>query len=116
MTSPSRLKYAEENPRVSFRVTREMKAWIDDVRGDASYTGMLRNALIKGAEAQESINNAFKQGFSAGYQVARNEFRLMFWCSACKKIMSCPPNSEMYRYLVRQALDAGWHHSNCSKR
>ncbi|MEM3851601.1 MAG: hypothetical protein QXP70_01210 [Methanomassiliicoccales archaeon] len=109
--SPSKIRYDGTHPNVSFRVSEDVKEWIDSVRGDSSYTETIRNAMLSGAKVQEAVNSAYRQG----YEDARKTYRLTFWCSVCRKPMYCQPNDEMHRALVKYAFESGWHHANGCK-
>lgn len=111
--SPSKIRYDEAHPNVSFRIPEDVKEWIDSVRGDASYTEIIRNAMLNGARVQEAINNAYKQG----YEDAKRSYQLVFWCSVCRKELTCHPNSDMHKALMRYAFQSGWHNANgCQAR
>ena len=106
--SPSKIRYDEAHPNVSFRLSEDIKKWVDAVRSDASYTEIIRNAMLNGARVQEAINNAYRQG----YEDAKRTYQLLFWCSVCRKTMTCAPNSEMHNAMAKYALESGWHHAN----
>ena len=72
--SPSKIRYDQAHPNVSFRLSEDVKEWVDSVRGNASYTEVIRNAMLNGARAQESVNNAYKQGYEDATKAVRPEF------------------------------------------
>jgi len=64
----------------------------------------------------EGLAYGKEKGMNEGFASARKQFELTFWCSVCRKAMSCRPNSEMHRFLVQAAFDKGWGHAECSER
>ena len=106
--SPSKIRYDESHPSVSFRLSGEVKEWLDTVRGDLSYTETIRNAMVDGAKVQEAVDNAYRQG----YEDAKKTYQLIFWCSVCRKTMHCRTNDEMHKALAEYAFESGWHHAN----
>jgi hypothetical protein len=114
--SPSKIRYDETHPNVSFRLPEDVKEWLDSVRGNASYTEIIRNAMLNGARVQEALNAAYGKGYEKGYEDARRKYQLTFWCSVCRKAIDCPPDSEMHRFLVQAALYNRWGHIECHER
>lgn len=90
---PSRRRYEKENPTVSVRLPREAKEWLE---AEAEKRGTSKSRIIKEAlnvyqkETEAIRQEAFDEGFTAGYQGAVDEidpFVASMRCLECGEIL-----------------------------
>jgi len=69
---PSRIKYEKNNPTVSFRVTKELKDVLEDIKESTgkSYAEIVKEVLTN---AKELWEKALEDGYSIGYEDAERE-------------------------------------------
>jgi len=115
--TPSRTKYEESHPTVSFRVSREPYDRLKAVKKveEKSITdvlkvgvGLLEVRMISEAEIR---GKAFGEGHRKGYELAEANYNCTFPCSGCGKTISVEDKA-IKEYLVR----SGWGHADCVNR
>ena len=110
--SPSRARYEKANPTVGVRVSselREMLAWLKEVQG-ISLGDVLRIGLEK---AKPDLAAARTRGFAEGYEMAREQYEVTFWCNGCRRGYLSIKSQEAKEAAAQMMYDAGWHSSAC---
>lgn len=112
---PSRIKYEKNNPTVSFRVTKDLRDVLEDIkeRTGKSYAGIVKEVLTK---AEETWEKAFEEGCDEGYEAATMEYRIWYNCSVCGKKIFIDPNSKIHKKVIEYLRKEGWGHKSCHDR
>ena len=58
----------------------------------------------------------FKHVYEEGYEKARGEYEVWYYCSVCGKPITIMPNSESHKALIRYMRDHGWGHRACHEK
>lgn len=107
---PSRMRYKQNHPTVSFRITRELydelKAFL--INSNQSFGDFVRVAL----EKQEAD---YDQSFTDGYSTGENDWKIWYFCSICRKKIYIQPNSDSHKSLIEYMGAHGWGHADCHK-
>ncbi len=111
--SPSRARYEKANPTVSVRVSSELREWLTRMKEwhDLSLGDVLRIGLEK---AKPDLATARTRGFAEGYEMARDEYEVTYWCSGCRRRHLSIKSQEAKEAAAEMMYDAGWHSSACS--
>jgi flagellar biosynthesis/type III secretory pathway protein FliH len=109
---PSRIKYEKNNPTVSFRVTKELKDVLKDIkeRTNMSYAEIVKEVLSK---AKKQWEEAFKQGYDEGHEDVRNEYGIWYNCCVCGEKMFITPNSKAHEEIMTYLKAFRWGHRSC---
>ena len=119
--TPSRTKYEESHPTVSFRVSRELYDRLQAVKKaeGKSITDVLKVGVglleVKVRSEAEIRGKAFREGHRKGYELAESNYKCTFPCSGCGKTISVEGEAikeAIKEYLVRN----GWGHADCVNR
>jgi hypothetical protein len=117
--SPSRIKYEQNNPVVSFRISKELYDSLQKAKEKQgmSYTDILRVGLgliTPTIRSEEKIKlQAYDKGWEQGNEMALEAFAITYPCKKCKKEMIVDTEEE--KKAIREFLFAqGWHHGDCN--
>ncbi len=119
--SPSRERYEQRRPVLSFRVSRniyDQLRVINESTGD-SRTKVLMTGLGLCEAKARTEKEIWQEGYDKGYDDAATEacdyFQVTYPCHRCGKEMVV--NTDMEKKAIRQYLMAhGWGHTECHKK
>ena len=79
---PSRIRYTEANPTVSARISQELKGELEEMKemSGLSMADILKVGLDK---LKPDVDQFYDQGLKDGYQIAKEEFKVLATCSGC---------------------------------
>jgi hypothetical protein len=99
---PSRERYEEENPTVSFRISREKKETLDELVENLGVTKKDWFESIIEDEATE-FDDVRETAYDEGYEDGRADFQIKVPCAVCgeRVILRQEHNDEVYRILER---------------
>jgi hypothetical protein len=119
---PSRKKYDENNPVVSFRVSKELYDRLQAVKRaeGKSITDVLKVGVglleVKVRKEKEIRDKAFTEGndkgIEEGYAVAEEAFKVTYLCSKCRKPIELDSPEEK-QAASRYMTENGWGHGDC---
>ena len=116
--SPSRIKYEQNHPVISYRDSKELHDRLEAVKKaeGKSTTAILKEAVglleVRVRTEKEIKNEANAKGFEQGYHEAETEYKVMFLCSVCKKpigVTSPEAKAAARKYMSEH----GWGHADC---
>ena len=117
-TPPSRRKYEEANPVLSFRVPKEV---YNTVQARMESEGIGRLEILKAGlglfevrdRAEKEIRQkAYDEGYDDGVNAACKCFGVTYPCSGCGEDIMVDTEEE--KKAIRQFMvDNGWHHPDC---
>jgi hypothetical protein len=119
--TPSRIRYEQKHPTVSFRVSKELYdrlQTVKDAEGKSAADvlkvglGLLEVKVVKGKEARRQ---GYEEGFEKGYEEAESLYKVTYPCKICRKTI------EVMRVKEKEAikgymLEHGWAHAECINR
>ena len=118
---PSRDRYEQAHPTVSFRVSREI---YDRLQALKEAEGMsLAEILKKGlgileakVREEEKVREvAYSKGFEEGYLLAEEEYEVTYTCSVCHELITVTSLAE--KEAIKQYMqEHGWGHAKCIDR
>ena len=116
--TPSRMKYEQSHPTVSFRVLKELYDRLEVVKKaeGKSTTDVLKVGLglleVKVSKEKEARRQGYEQGFEKGYEEAENLYKVTYPCRVCRKMI--PVTSPEVKEAIRRYMsEHGWGHTNC---
>lgn len=110
---PSRRRYEETHPTVTLRVDQALYNQLKSLKEATgqSVADVLRIGLGK---AQAVAEQAYTQGAEFGYEEAREEFEVTYWCSGCQQRHMSASTHEQKEAAANLLYRAGWHDPACS--
>lgn len=119
--APSRIKYEQSHPTVSFRISRELYDRLQQVKGaeDKSTADVLKVGLglleVKVVKEKEARRQGYEEGFEKGSEEAESLYKVTYPCKICRKtieVMSVKEKEAIKGYM----LEHGWGHADCVNR
>ena len=120
-TLPSRKKYDEANPVVSFRVSKELydRLQVAKEKESMSYTDILKVGLglieVKMRAEEEIREQAYDEGREKGITDAIEVYMVTYPCSVCGKPIELDTPEEKAA-ASRYMREKGWDHAACHER
>jgi hypothetical protein len=113
---PSKIKYLQKNPVVSFHLPLEMR---DRLRGMAAKDGVTIATYVKRfldglAARDDNREKAWHDGYEAGFRTARERYEIRYRCTVCDGPITVSPGSKLHTSLIRKTHDEGWRHMKCT--
>jgi hypothetical protein len=119
--TPSRIKYEQNRPVVSFRVSKELYDRLEAVKKTEgkSTTDVLGVGVglldVKVRKEKEIRDQAYEEGWEKGTAEAEELYAVHYSCSVCGKKIVVTSDDEK-RAIKTYMRDHGWGHGNCVKR
>ncbi len=116
--SPSRIKYEQNNPVISFRATKEIRDRTDVVRkteaknNAAIFKVGLGILEVKVRAEKEIKEEAYQEGIEDGYDCAQELYAVSYPCCVCKKTIEVESKEEK-EAIAEYMTERGWGHSEC---
>jgi len=118
---PSREKYEEANPVVSFRVSMELFDRLEAVKeaegkSNADVLSVGVGLLeVKIGKEKEIRDHAYDEGWEKGVEEACNIFLVAYLCSVCGKEIEVTTDDKK-RAIKTYMRQYGWGHADCVNR
>ena len=119
--TPSRVKYEQKRPTVSFRVSKDLDdrlLAVKEAEGKSS-TDVLRVGVglleVKVRKEKEVRAQAYDEGYDEGYKDAEELYKVTYLCKICRKtieVMSVKEKEAIKGYM----REHGWAHARCISR
>ena len=108
---PSRLRYEQENPTISVRVTLDLYTQLKAIKeqGGLSVGDILREAM--GVQVN-SVQVAFDRGNKQGKMAAEKLYRLDYRCAQCGGTITLTSAGEK-KAVAGYMREHGWAHKSC---
>jgi len=125
---PSQIKYEENNPTITFRMTKEEKTEIEQMAEDSgkSISELVRIALLglkenfketlerKRSEGyRHGENNGKRMGKEEGLAEGKDKYAIRINCWRCHKPICIEPNSPYYDTIIRRTSGYIEHYPGC---
>lgn len=112
---PSRLRYEESHPVISFRTAKGIYDQLEEVREKTgqSWADLIKVALNlqKPVLTRKPDDRELKVAFEEGWEEAWKEYSMVFPCSKCGKDIIV--DSENRQFFIQYLKDHGIKHKNC---
>lgn len=108
---PSRVRYEQQNPTVSIRVSRELYDRLRALReqSDRSLGDILREAM---GVQEPATGAAYNRGYAEGCADAENLYRVGYRCCVCNGLLTIDDDTSK-RAAAEYMREHGWGHSSC---
>jgi len=114
--APSRLRYEESHPTISCRLSKDeydlLKQRLEDL-GGISFADFVKDSLgllqLKIPETKDIKGRARR----AGYDQAKKEHQIWYYCDTCRKRIDVTPDSECHKAMIGYMREHGWGHRGC---
>jgi hypothetical protein len=111
---PSRIRYEESHPVVSFRVKEDLYQQLVELlaKSGKSIGDFFKEALgVQRADTRK----IYRRGYEKGYDEAGKLYRVTYRCSVCRGILEVTHTEE--KEAVRQYLEEhSWGHASCHQK
>ena len=119
--TPSRVKYEQNHPTVSFRVSKGLHDRLQAVKEaeGKSTTDILKMGLglleVKVSKEKEAKRQGYEEGFEKGYEEAESLYKVTYPCKVCRRTLEVTSVKEK-EAIKRYMLEHGWGHADCVNR
>jgi len=104
---PRRIKDEENNPVISFRVSKET---YDDIERTKARTGYSLADIVKAAINKQEID--LEMAYWTGIEYAEKLWRVNYRCSVCGKVVTAETDREK-KAIAQYMSEKGWGHTEC---
>lgn len=118
--SPSRIKYEQNHPTVSFRPSKDLYDRLQAVKEaeGLSNTDVLKVGVglleVKVRSEKEAREQGFEEGFEKGFEEAESIYKVTYPCKVCRKTIEVTSVKEK-EAIRKYMLERGWGHADCIK-
>ena len=118
---PTRIKYEQNHPTVSFRVSKELCNRLQAVKEaeGKSTADVLKVGVglleVKVSKEKEAKRQGYEEGFEKGYEEAEELYKVTYSCKICRRtlvVTSAKEKGAIKSYM----LEHGWGHADCINR
>jgi chromosome segregation ATPase len=67
-------------------------------------------------KADKEIMENFDYAFNEGFECAKNDFRIHYFCPFCGEAIYLTPGSEAHQSMITYMREHGWGHQACHKK
>lgn len=119
--APSRIKYEQSHPTVSFRASEELceRLLVVKKAEGMSNTDVLKVGVglleVKVSKEKEARSRGYEEGFEEGYEEAESLYRVTYLCKVCRKTLEVTSAKEK-EAVKTYMLEHGWGHADCVRR
>ena len=119
--TPSRIRYEQSHPTVSWRVSKELYDRLQAVKEaeGKSVTDVLKVGIglleAKVSKENEAKRQGYEEGFNDGYEQAEARYKVTFPCSVCRKTIAVTDKTTK-EAVKRYMVEHGWGHAECINR
>jgi len=117
----SRIKYEQNHPTVSFRVSKELYDRLEEVKKaeDKSNTDVLKVGMgllaVKVSHEKEARRQRYEEGLKKGYEKAESLYSVTYPCKVCREITTVTSAQE--KEAIKGYMHANeWGHTDCINR
>ena len=116
---PARIRYEQSHPTVSCRLSRDeyalLKQRLEDL-GGISFAGFVKDSLGLLQLKMPATEEIRKRARGEGYNQAKEEYQIWYYCAVCGKRIDMEPNTESHKAMIRFMKKHGWGHKSCHEK
>lgn len=119
--TPSRIRYEQNHPTVSWRASKELYDRLQAVKEaeGLSNTDILKVAVglleVKVSKEKEARSQGYEKGFEKGYEEAESLYKVTYPCKVCRKMLEVTSAREK-EAIKTYMLEHRWGHADCVRR
>ncbi len=108
---PSRIKYEQNNPTISFRVSREVYEKLKDhlAKRQVSFADFVKESL----GVQKPLIEKRDKAWNEGYDQAEEDYQIRYPCSKCGEGIGMLPGSSLHNSIMEFLKEKGFKHLKC---
>ena len=115
---PSRIRYEQSHPVLSCRLSKVdydlLKQRLEKLK--ISFATFVKDALGRLEIKMSDIEEARDEGYSQGYNQAKEEYQIWYYCYFCREQISIDPNSKSHKAILRYMHEHKWGHTSCHEK
>ena len=114
---PSRIRYEQNNPTISFRVSREVHDKLKDhlAKRGVSFADFVKESLGVQQIQMPDVGKIKQAAWNEGYRKAKATYEICLSCSECQQPISIKPNSRLHEEIIDQ-FEGLWFHTTCREK
>ena len=115
---PSRIKYEQSHPVVSFRVSQDTYEQLRErsrISGKSMASIILAYLTAETSARKIAYKQGYDEGYRQGYHEAKSRFGITYPCAICGGAIELASDNEkaaVAEYMVKH----GWCHAECHKK
>ena len=117
--TPSRIRYEQRHPTISFRVSKELYERLQKAKQTEgkSYTDVIKRGLglieVKIGKEKDIHEKAYREGHRNGYTLAESNYKITVPCAECGEEMEVR-DEHVKRAIKKYLVENEWRHADCS--
>ncbi|MBA7631978.1 hypothetical protein ES703_39518 [subsurface metagenome] len=112
---PSRIRYEQSHPSISFRLDRDtrdlLKQRLEDLGGSAA--DFIKESLGLQQAKFNDIKEIKQTAFEEGYREAIENCQIWYYCAVCGEQIEMSPNDDDHKAMIGYMKEHGWEHKSC---
>ena len=114
---PSRIRYEQSHPTISFRVSRETHDKLKEhlIRRRVSFADFVKESLGIQQLKIPDIGKIKETNWIQGYNKAMEKYEITIRCHRCRQPMTVTPNSPLHQTIM-DYIEGAWSHTNCEEK
>lgn len=114
---PSRIRYEQSHPTISFRVSRETYDKLKEhlTRRRVSFADFVKESLGTQKLKIPDIEKIKETNWIQGYNKAMESYEITIRCHRCGQPMTVTPNSRLHQ-VFREYIEGSWSHTKCQEK
>jgi Arc/MetJ-type ribon-helix-helix transcriptional regulator len=111
---PAQIRYEKNHPQLSIRLTKSLKEFIEQVKGDKSYAAYVQDLLRK--KPAELDAEAIKNAVREATEETRKKYQITYLCAGCQKPIVLLPGGKGTEEAIAHLKRNGWMHKGCTEK
>ena len=112
---PSRIRYEQSHPVISCRLPKAdydlLKQRLEEL--NISFATFVKSALDRLEIKMSKPKKAREEGYIQGYNKAKEEHQIWYFCNVCQERINISPDSESHKAIIQYMEEHGWGHKSC---
>ena len=116
---PARIRYEQSHPTASCRLSRDihdlLKQRLEDL-GGVSFADFVKDGLGLLQPRMPDIKKIKDRARDEGYNQAKEEYQLWYFCSVCRERIDMKPDSDDHKAMIGYIKEHRWGHASCHRQ
>ena len=92
-----------------------LKQRLEDL-GGVSFTDFVKDSLGLLQLKMPDVEEIKERAWSEGYDEAKKEYQIWYYCAVCRKRIDVEPNSDSHKAMIGYMKEHGWRHTSCPRQ
>lgn len=112
---PARVRYEQSHPTVSCRISRDTYVLLNQRLQDlgVSFADFVKDSLGLLQLKMPDVEKIKETARAEGYDQAKKDHRIWYFCNVCRKPIYVLPNSESHKAIIGYMKENRWAHATC---